>query len=655
MKTKNEIKVEGLGINLKSLKNRKQNELQSESFKYVADSVDGRSEKAVLLSGDSQRETDANQNNLITEVTSVEELIDMSQKYYNEVKLSEKLSHVQSLCIHEMIIRAFKHILQAVIASVVEIEDLATVIAATLNMMLEFPETDELNELHGVDPFVWRWLELLLKNRYEWETSSLNYKDVRKLTVLRGLCHKVGIELVPRDYDMNSPNHFRKEDIVSQVPVHKQAACSTADGRQLLESSKTALDKGKLEDSVSYGTKATIYQQKALDINERELGLDHPDTMKSYGDLTVFYYRLQHTELALKIVSYLPQNQLDMHGAGIKVKGKTDQTNSASTNSGTPKDVLKVEQDDQKQIRNDDSDSQTKVKPFDTVVKSKQNADRRISENKPIASRPMVEDASLENNASTNSGTPKDVLKVEQDDQKQIRNDDSDSQTKVKPFDTVKSKQNADWRISENKPIASRPMVEDASLEKHVNSAVLSEPYAEADDGWKPKKTTSEGNNADYYVARSPSPSTKLGRRVAKAVMCRVKSVSSSVRDVVAETSRNGVLQWSRLKFLQQKSGQIPKRSSIVSLGKSPSYKDVAVAPPGTISMVQERVSEDEVPDIQEVLELGKEANGEEQNFEPMRSNAESMTAGDIQHLVADVADHINNETVAIDNRERIS
>lgn len=50
---------------------------------------------------------------------------------------------------------------------------------------------------------------------------------------------------------------------------------------------------------------ATIYQQKALDINERELGLDHPDTMKSYGDLAVFYYRLQHTELALKYVLFL--------------------------------------------------------------------------------------------------------------------------------------------------------------------------------------------------------------------------------------------------------------------------------------------------------------------------------------------------------------
>ncbi|KAK7364539.1 hypothetical protein VNO80_13276 [Phaseolus coccineus] len=53
---------------------------------------------------------------------------------------------------------------------------------------------------------------------------------------------------------------------------------------------------------LKYYVDATIYQQKALDINERELGLDHPDTMKSYGDLAVFYYRLQHRELALKYV-----------------------------------------------------------------------------------------------------------------------------------------------------------------------------------------------------------------------------------------------------------------------------------------------------------------------------------------------------------------
>lgn len=32
---------------------------------------------------------------------------------------------------------------------------------------------------------------------------------------------QVGVELVPRDFDMNSPHPFRKEDIISLVPVHK--------------------------------------------------------------------------------------------------------------------------------------------------------------------------------------------------------------------------------------------------------------------------------------------------------------------------------------------------------------------------------------------------------------------------------------------------
>lgn len=38
----------------------------------------------------------------------------------------------------------------------------------------------------------------------------------------------------------------------------QHVACSSADGRTLLESSKTFLDKGKLEDAVNYGTKVLI-------------------------------------------------------------------------------------------------------------------------------------------------------------------------------------------------------------------------------------------------------------------------------------------------------------------------------------------------------------------------------------------------------------
>ncbi|KAH9666917.1 tetratricopeptide repeat (TPR)-like superfamily protein [Citrus sinensis] len=253
------------------------------------------------------------------------------------VELAEKLPHIQSLCIHEMVTRAFKHVLKGVIASVDYLSDLSAAIASSLNFLFgccEMEDDQSLNEDHILRL---QWLRTFLGRRFGWYLKD-EFQHLRKISILRGLCHKVGLELVPRDYDMECPNPFTRDDIVSMVPVCKHVGCTSADGRTLLESSKIALDKGKLEDAVNYGTKAlarmiavcgpyhrttasaysllavvlyhtgdfnqaTIYQQKALDINERELGLDHPDTMKSYGDLSVFYYRLQHIELALKYVN----------------------------------------------------------------------------------------------------------------------------------------------------------------------------------------------------------------------------------------------------------------------------------------------------------------------------------------------------------------
>ncbi|KAH0654653.1 hypothetical protein KY289_032331 [Solanum tuberosum] len=251
------------------------------------------------------------------------------------VELADKLPHVQSLCIHEMVVRAYKHILQSVVAAVDNIANVAASIASCLNVLLGTPSAENGD---SDDDLKWKWIETFLLKRFGWQWKDESREDLRKFAILRGLCHKVGLELVPKDYDMDSPFPFKKSDIISIVPVYKHVACSSADGRTLLESSKTSLDKGKLEDAVTFGTKAlsklvsvcgpyhrmtagaysllavvlyhtgdfnqaTIYQQKALDINERELGLDHPDTMKSYGDLAVFYYRLQHTELALKYVN----------------------------------------------------------------------------------------------------------------------------------------------------------------------------------------------------------------------------------------------------------------------------------------------------------------------------------------------------------------
>ena len=98
---------------------------------------------------------------------------------------------MQSLCIHEMIVRAFKHILQAVIATVVNTDKMAVSIASALNLMLGVPENRELHKSCKIHSLVFKWLQVFLMKRYEWDISNLDFHEIRKFAILRGLCHKV--------------------------------------------------------------------------------------------------------------------------------------------------------------------------------------------------------------------------------------------------------------------------------------------------------------------------------------------------------------------------------------------------------------------------------------------------------------------------------
>ncbi|KAI3521210.1 hypothetical protein L1887_10671 [Cichorium endivia] len=370
--------VKGLGKQFKMLKKREKKQNDADSSDTEESNIESNSESELTKLISEEAFLRLKESGTGLHLKSGDELIEMAHSYYDEValpklvtdfaslelspvdgrtltdfmhlrglrmrslgrvvELADKLPHIRSLCIHEMVTRAFKHILEAVIASVENFAELSATIVSTLNFLFGVWATDNKSKEFIEDQSLkLHWLQSFLAKRYDWKMKD-EYQHLRKLSILRGLCHKVGLELVSRDYDMESPNPFRTSDIISMVPVCKHVLCSSADGRTLLESSKIALDKGKLEDAVNYGTKAlakmisvcgpyhrttasaysllavvlyhtgdfnqaTIYQQRALDINERELGLDHPDTMKSYGDLSVFYYRLQHIELALKYVN----------------------------------------------------------------------------------------------------------------------------------------------------------------------------------------------------------------------------------------------------------------------------------------------------------------------------------------------------------------
>lgn len=90
-----------------------------------------------------------------------------------------------------MVVRAFKHVLQAVIAVTRNTAELAVSVAAALNFMLgTFPDKTD-NVSSKTEHLMWRWVETFVDKRFGWKLPGNTLKELRKYAVLRGLCHKV--------------------------------------------------------------------------------------------------------------------------------------------------------------------------------------------------------------------------------------------------------------------------------------------------------------------------------------------------------------------------------------------------------------------------------------------------------------------------------
>ena len=109
-----------------------------------------------------------------------------------QVELSDKLPHIQSLCIHEMVVRAFKHIIRAVIAAVDDISIMAESVASCLNILLgPFPEENNDGKCIEDHNLRQKWLEVFLMKRFRLGWKDEYSLDMRKYAILRGICHKV--------------------------------------------------------------------------------------------------------------------------------------------------------------------------------------------------------------------------------------------------------------------------------------------------------------------------------------------------------------------------------------------------------------------------------------------------------------------------------
>ncbi|KAG1335034.1 protein TSS [Cocos nucifera] len=806
-KAKSETRVEGLGKPLKVLKNLKKKADSSEQGSSSLDKkssdelVGGESQNANLPFVDPQGDGKASENGCTLKdllpdpaftrlkesetglhLKSPLELTEMALKYYDEValpklvKLSEKLSHVQSLCIHEMMVRAFKHVLRAVIAAVSDSGELAISIAAALNLLLGIPDSGVSNCAANVHPLVWRWLVAFLKRRYGWELTVTNFHEVRKYAILRGLCHKVGIELAPRDFDMDHAFPFHKLDIIGIVPVHK----------------------------------ATIYQQKALDINERELGLDHPDTMKSYGDLAVFYYRLQHTELALKYVKralYLlhltcgpshPNTAATYINVAMMEEGLgnvhlalrylhkalkcnqrllgPDHIQTAASYHAIAIALSLMEayplsvQHEQTTLQilraklgPDDlrtQDAAAWLEYFESKAIEQQEAARNGTR-KPdatIASKGHLSVSDLLDYINPNQDTGRDCesarrrnlgLKVKGRSAQNVNVASSDLSFKDSNATTSdEEKKVSEHSYSQDDTQTSsqcvEPKHEEADVQEHlavsqqpkgltqenftsVNEA-LAEANTEAEDGWqhvqrprlaggsgqriknrranigkaynyemndvpteaartKPrftypngryyllkKRTVVPGSYTDHHHMKVQSPGNKFGRKIFRTVVYRVKSVPSSDNTKTTDNSRSAgekmitPLEAEATHSLMdnfvpkdQKNaiGEVPESHNnlIVSIGNSPSYKDVALAPPGTIAKIQIQKSKDDIPLNREQLsgKIGmesKESLAFENHAETSTALAETDDSKQEESCVQDICLLSHKEVDAVEMEE---
>ncbi|CAM8964845.1 unnamed protein product [Rhodiola kirilowii] len=184
------------------------------------------------------------------------------------------------------------------------------------------------------------WLDIseFAKNKYQFDIPAHARSGVRKPSVIRNFCQKVGITVAARKYDLEAETPFQTTDVLDLQPVVKHSIPLCSEAKALVETGKAQLAEGMLSDAYTLFSEAfsilqqvtgpmhrevanccrylamvlyhagdmagaIMQQHKELIINERCLGLDHPDTAHSYGNMALFYHGLNQTELALRHMS----------------------------------------------------------------------------------------------------------------------------------------------------------------------------------------------------------------------------------------------------------------------------------------------------------------------------------------------------------------
>ncbi|XP_066148360.1 clustered mitochondria protein homolog isoform X2 [Euwallacea fornicatus] len=288
----------------------------------------------------------------------------------------KQVEYLHSIAVGELILRSAKHVFTAYLQSC-EMMNLSVAIAHFLNCFFysgivvpnPLQNVDEFqsktnkkrnkrrgraNPLMGNDnnewanltgKYLWNQLKQELKAYYDYDLTLTDVDAVievfglQKVSLLRSFCLKTGIQILLRDYNLDSKNKliFFEEDILNVFPVVKHINPRATDAYNFYTTGQSKIQQGFLKDGYElisealnllnnvYGAmhpeiaqclrmiarlnyimgehaEAMAYQQKAVLMSERVNGIDHPYTITEYAHLALYCFANSQISTALKLL-----------------------------------------------------------------------------------------------------------------------------------------------------------------------------------------------------------------------------------------------------------------------------------------------------------------------------------------------------------------
>ncbi|XP_065104326.1 clustered mitochondria protein homolog [Paramisgurnus dabryanus] len=179
----------------------------------------------------------------------------------------------------------------------------------------------------------------------------VEHYGLQKISLLREMCLKTGIQLRLREYVLDNRNKppISPDDVLNILSVIKHITVTTADATKMLQAAQNCLQKGLLEQAyeklkeASYlfgrvcddlhpeachclsllaktaylqgrSAEARSVQLRVVVISERVLGFDHPNTIQQYVLLAVYLFAGGETALAQRCLYRAKVLLLTVHG-----------------------------------------------------------------------------------------------------------------------------------------------------------------------------------------------------------------------------------------------------------------------------------------------------------------------------------------------------